>query len=151
MGKILVLLQIAVRNLFASFLNVIIGGIILVGTLLVVLGSSLLDSMDEAMSKSVTGSVAGNVQLYSSQSKDELSLFGNMGGEDPDLSSIDDFPKVKQTLEALPEVKTVIPMGIKGALITSGNTIDLTLEKLRAAVNALKENGDSSERKLAVE
>ena len=35
----------------------IIGAIILVGTLLIVVGSSLLDSLDKAMSHSITGSV----------------------------------------------------------------------------------------------
>ena len=31
----------------------------------------------------------------------------------------------------VPNVKSVVPMGISGALVTSGNTIDLALERLR--------------------
>ena len=42
-------------------------------------GSSLLDSIDAAMSRSIIGSVAGHIQVYSAKSKDELALFGGMG------------------------------------------------------------------------
>ena len=38
---------------------------------------------------------------------------------------------VRETLLKVPNVKSVVPMGISGALVTSGNTIDLALEKLR--------------------
>ncbi len=89
-GHLRVLLRIALRNLFASKLNLIIGGIILVGTLLVVVGGALLDSMDQSMSRSIIGSVAGNIQVYSAKSKDPLALYGQMGAE-ADLAAIDDF------------------------------------------------------------
>src|SRR6185312_12936290 len=69
-------------------------------------------------------------QIYSAKSKDEVSLYGQMGG-DPELGAITEFPKIKEALEKLPNVKTVVPMGVSGALITSGNTVDLTLERLR--------------------
>ena len=130
-----VLVQIAFRNLFASKINFIIGAIIFFGTMFVVVGGALLDSLDTSMSKSIVGSVAGHVQIYSSKSKDELSIYGNMGGE-PDLSAVYDFPKIKATLEALPNVKNVVPMGTSGALITSGNTVDITLSKLRELYKA---------------
>ncbi len=132
-GHLRVLIRIALRNLFASKLNVIIGGIILVGTLLVVVGGALLDSMDQSMSRSIIGSVAGNIQVYSAKSKDQLALYGQMGSE-PDLAAIEDFSKVKMALESIPNVKTVVPMGINGALITSGNTVDIALEKMRDLV-----------------
>ncbi len=61
-----VVAQIAFRNLFASRLKtVIVGGIIFFGALLVVVGNSLLDSLDASMSRSVIGSVAGHIQVYS--------------------------------------------------------------------------------------
>jgi len=72
MDHLRILIRIALRNLFATKLNLIIGGIILVGTLLVVVGGALLDSMDQSMSRSIIGSVAGNIQVYSAKSKDEL-------------------------------------------------------------------------------
>lgn len=125
-----VLAQIALRNLFASPINLIIGGVIFAGTVLVVVGGAMLDSLDDSMSRSIIGSVAGHVQIYAAKSKDELAIFGQMGQE-PDLAAITEFPRIKASLEALPEVKTVVPMGTAGALITSGNTVDLTLARLR--------------------
>src|SRR5499427_564120 len=132
-GHLRILIRIALRNLFATKLNLIIGGIILVGTLLVVVGGALLDSMDQSMSRSIIGSVAGNIQVYSAKSKDELALYGAMGSE-ADLAAIDDFSKLKAALETVPNVKTVVPMGINAALITSCNTVDIALEKMRDLV-----------------
>jgi len=141
MAQLRILTRIALRNLFATKLNLIIGGIILVGTLLVVVGGALLDSMDQSMSRSIIGSGAGNIQVYSAKSKDPLALYGAMGSE-PDLSAIDDFSKVKTALESIPNVKTVVPMGINAALITSGNTVDVALEKLRGLVRQ-RQQGNS--------
>jgi ABC-type lipoprotein release transport system permease subunit len=132
-----VVAQMAFRNLFASRLKtIIVGGIIFFGGLLVVVGNSLLDSLVASMSRSVIGSVAGHIQVYNAQSKDKLEVMGRMMMGDPDLSQLDDFAKVRASLLKVPNVKSVVPMGISGALVTSGNTIDLALEKLRNAVKA---------------
>lgn len=130
-----VLVQIALRNLRSSPINLIIGGLILVGTVFLVVVGALLDTLNESMARSVVGSVAGHIQVYSSASKDELSLFPGMGG-DPDLSVVADFPRLKSELEGIENVKTVVPMGVSGALITSGNIVDVTLEQVRALVRA---------------
>ena len=127
-----VIAQIAFRNLFASRLKtLIVGGIIFFGALLVVLGTSLLDSVDHAMSRSIIGSVAGHIQVYSAKSKDELEVMGSFNSRAPTSTPIDDFAKLRETLLAVPNVKAVVPMGIIGAIVTSGNTIDLALAKLR--------------------
>src|SRR6266700_4281413 len=127
-----VIAQIAFRNLFASRLKtVIVGGIIFFGALLVVAGNSLLDSLDASMSRSVIGSVAGHIQVYSAKSKDPLEVMGSMMMGDPDLAQLDDFTKVRDTLLSVPNVKSVVPMGLSGALVTSGNTIDVALDRLR--------------------
>ena len=132
-----VVAQMAFRNLFASRLKtIIVGGIIFFGGLLVVAGNSLLDSVVASMSRSVIGSVAGHIQVYNAKSKDTLEVMGRMMMGDPDLSQLDDFAKVRDSLLKVENVKSVVPMGISGALVTSGNTIDLALEKLRNAVNA---------------
>jgi ABC-type lipoprotein release transport system permease subunit len=144
MSTLKLLVTIAFRNLRASFINIIIGGIIFFGTLLVLVGGAVLNSMDTAMSKSIIGSVAGHIQVYSSKSKDELALYGNMGGE-ADVEAIQDFSKVKQLLEQVPNVKKVVPMGINGALMAGGNTIDLTLADLRERVNRRREGDQSPE------
>jgi ABC-type lipoprotein release transport system permease subunit len=137
LATLAVVAQMAFRNLFASRLKtIIVGGIIFFGGLLVVAGNSLLDSLVASMSRSVIGSVAGHIQVYNAQSKDKLEVMGRMMMGDPDLSQLDDFAKVRASLLKVPNVKSVVPMGISGALVTSGNTIDLALEKLRNAVKA---------------
>jgi ABC-type lipoprotein release transport system permease subunit len=135
-----VVAQMAFRNLFASRLKtIIVGGIIFFGGLLVVAGNSLLDSLVASMSRSVIGSVAGHIQVYNAKSKDTLEVMGRMMMGDPDLSQLDDFAKVRASLLKVENVKSVVPMGISGALVTSGNTIDLALEKLRGAVKARRD------------
>ncbi len=127
-----VIALIATRNLLASrWKTLIVGGIIFFGAFLVVLGTSLLDSVDHAMSRSIIGSVAGHVQVYSAKSKDELEVMGSFNFDGADLHPIDDFAQLRATLLKVPNVKTVVPMGIAGAIVTSGNTIDLALAELR--------------------
>jgi ABC-type lipoprotein release transport system permease subunit len=142
-----VVAQMAFRNLFASRLKtIIVGGIIFFGGLLVVAGNSLLDSLVASMSRSVIGSVAGHIQVYNAKSKDTLEVMGRMMMGDPDLSQLDDFAKVRASLLQVENVKSVVPMGISGALVTSGNTIDLALEKLRNAVKARRDAKTDAQR-----
>jgi ABC-type lipoprotein release transport system permease subunit len=137
-----VIVQIALRNLFASRLKtLIVGGIILFGSLLVVVGTALVDSVDVSMSRSVIGSVAGHIQVYSSKSKDELSVMGSMNMETPDIEPLPDFQALRTALTAIPNVKAVVPMGLSAAMMAAGNTVDVVLEQLR----------DLARRKLAGE
>ncbi|HVE81405.1 MAG TPA: FtsX-like permease family protein [Myxococcales bacterium] len=142
MSTLKLLIVVGLRNLHASTMTLIIGGIIFFGTLLVLVGGAVLNSMDTAMAKSIIGSVAGHLQIYSSKSKEDLALYGNMGGE-ADVEAIQDFSQVKRLLEQVPNVEKVVPMGINGALVMGGNTIDLTLAELRDKVNRRRE-GDAS-------
>jgi ABC-type lipoprotein release transport system permease subunit len=137
--------QIAFRNLGAHRLKTfIVGGIIFFGALLVVVGDSLVDSIDSSMSRSVIGSVAGNIQVYNATSKDKLEVMGSMTMGDPNLAQIDDFAKLRESLLKVPHVKSVVPMGISGALVTSGNTIDIALERLRGLVRKRLAAGDKA-------
>jgi ABC-type lipoprotein release transport system permease subunit len=136
-----VLARIAMRNLVASRgKTLIIGGIILLGTVLVVVGSSLLDSVDRGMRSSIQGSLGGHLQVYDARSKDELALYGGMMG-DSDVEPMEDFAQVKRALATVPNVKTIVPMGIGQAMVVTGNPMDVALEKLRADVRRL-EAGD---------
>src|SRR5919205_3188367 len=95
-AKAKVVLRIAFRNLVASRgKTLIIGGIILLGTVLVVVGSSLLDSVDRGMRSSIQGSLGGHLQVYEARSEDELALYGGMMG-DSDLEPMEDFAQVKR-------------------------------------------------------
>jgi len=137
-GEARVLVRIALRNLLAARAKtLIIGGIVLVGTVLVVVGSSLLDSVDRGMRSSIQGSLGGHLQVYSARSRDELALYGGMMGES-ELEPLEDFSRVKRALAAVPSVKTVVPMGIDQALVSSGNPFDVALEKLRGDARRLE-------------
>jgi len=130
-----VIVVIAFRNLFASWLKtLIVGGIILFGSALVVVGTSLVDSIDGSMSRSIIGSVAGHIQVYNAKSADELAVMGSFQMERADLEQIDDFKKLRETLLAVANVKAVVPMGLSGAMVPAGNTVDVMLEKLRDLV-----------------
>jgi ABC-type lipoprotein release transport system permease subunit len=131
-----ILLLIAFRNLFASRAkSLIVGGIILFGALLVVVGGSIVDSIDSGMRRSIQGSLAGDLQVYNAKSKDELALYGNMMGE-ADIEPIEDFAKLKKTLLSVPNVKSVVPMGIDQAMVGLGNLFDVALARLRDDVRA---------------
>ena len=56
-----VMVLIGWRNLFASFINFIIGGIIFFGTLILVTGGSVLSSVNQAMSSSIINSTTGQL------------------------------------------------------------------------------------------
>lgn len=130
-----VVLQLAFRNLLAARLKTfIVGGIIFFGSLIVTVGGSLMDSVVTGMSRSIIGTLAGDIQVYSAKSKEDLALFGSMGGADADLAQIEEYETIKKTIEGVPNVAQIVPMGLSNALVTSGNTIDLVLEKLRNAV-----------------
>jgi hypothetical protein len=142
-GSTSILLLIAFRNLWASKARTaIVGGIILMGAALVVVGSSLLDSIDTGMRASIQGSLGGHLQVYDARSKDDLALYGGMTGESQ-LEPIIDFAKVKASLSKVPGVRRVVPMGIDQAMIATGNLFDVALEKLRADVRA-RLAGDAS-------
>jgi ABC-type lipoprotein release transport system permease subunit len=129
------LLQLAFRNLGAHRIkNLLVGLILGFGTLLVVTGSSLLDSIKLSMEKSITSSVAGHLQLYSSEAKDPLALFGGTSFGAPEIGEIDDFPALEKTLLQDPNVAAVVPMGIVMPTVFGRNELDGLLEKLRDAV-----------------
>ncbi|HEX3777710.1 MAG TPA: hypothetical protein VHV51_24745, partial [Polyangiaceae bacterium] len=141
-----VVVQIAFRNLFASrYKTMIVGGIIGFGAFLVVLGTSLLDSVDRSMSRSIIGSIAGDVQVYSSESKDDLDVMGGFSFDANSIEPLPDFARVRAVLMSVPNVARVVPMGLNGSLTLSGNTIDQALAKLRESVTARQLGNTSPE------
>lgn len=130
-----ILVLIAFRNLISHRVkSLIVGSIMAFGTMLVVVGTSLLDSVEDSMERVVTSSLTGQLQVYSSKGRDELSLFGGLTASLPDIGEIEDFSVVKKELEQVDNVSAVVPMGINISIGTSGNDIDRTLADLRDAV-----------------
>jgi len=139
-----VLSSIAFGNLFASRTKtLIVGGIICFGSFLVVVGTSMLDSVDRAMSRSIVGSVAGHIQVYSSESTGDLDVMGGFSFDADSIEPLPDFGPIRETLLAVPNVAEVVPMGINNSQVVSGNTLDLVLGRLRQ-LSVEKQEGDSS-------
>jgi ABC-type lipoprotein release transport system permease subunit len=135
-SKTVILIRIAVANIFSSMLNVFVGIVLLFGAALLVVGGSLFATLDEALSKSIIGSISGHLQVYGARSKDPLELYGKIDGSDSQLAPLEDFKALKAELLAVPNVARVVPMGAATSMVGSGNTVDVTLEKLRALVKA---------------
>lgn len=128
------LFGMAGRNLLSHRVkSAIVGSIMVVGTMLMVIGTALLDSLEDSMQRVVTSSLAGQLQVYSSEGRDKLALFGDLSTGLPDLGEIEDFSRVKEVIAAVPNVKTVVPMGIRVAIGTGGNDADQMIQSLRQA------------------
>ena len=139
-----VVAQIALRNLLASRIKTfIVGGIITFGAWIIVVGTSALDSVNQSMSRSITGSIAGDIQVYSAESKETLDVFGGFGPGGNDIAPLDDFATIRRTLLAVPNVAAVVPMGIDTATVTAGNSVDQVLARLREAATKIQ-SGDKS-------
>jgi ABC-type lipoprotein release transport system permease subunit len=134
-NSFLLAIRLATRNVAAYWVkNLIVGAILAFGTMIVVTGSALLDSLDVAMRKSITTSVTGDLQVYASDARDPLQMLGdsNFGGSDN--GEIADYRAIEAALENVPEVQETLPMGIANATVFGANDIDRVLEELRAAV-----------------
>lgn len=127
-------LKIAYRNMLAHKMkSLIIGFIIIFGTTLAIVGNSFVDAISKGMQKSLTDSVTGEIQIYSSTAKEQLSVLGNMDGSMPDVGHVNDFGKIRDTLlQKIPEIQAIVPMGSNYAMVTPGNILDTKLEELRA-------------------
>jgi ABC-type lipoprotein release transport system permease subunit len=137
------LARIALRNVLAHRgKSIIVGSVFLLGTALVVVGNAVVDAMDSGMERSITESLAGHLQVYSKDAKDDLALYGDEFAGMPDFGVFHDFAKVAEVARATPNVRAIIPMGSQVAMISGGNELDRRLAELRAAVT----NGDATRR-----
>jgi len=137
-----VLLRVAFRNLWLHRLRTgIVGGLLLLGTFLVIVGGSILGAVHDGMERSIVASVAGHLQVYSADAKDPLALFGQPGGVESDIGRIPSFKPVKDALLSLPNVRAVVPMGSGMTLLFGGNALDQKLAELRQAVR----DGDAAQ------
>ncbi len=137
MDRIKMLTLLALRTMVSHRVkNTIVGSIMIFGTMLVVVGTSLLDSIKSSMQKSITSSITGDAQIFSSTAEDKLAIFGQMGAGN-DIGEIEDFTKVSAKLKAMPNVKAVVPMALGNAASFGKSELDRVLLDLRKAA---KEN-----------
>ncbi|MGC6416661.1 MAG: ABC transporter permease [Bradymonadia bacterium] len=127
-------LRLAARSLWAHRVkSAIVGSLMTFGTLLVVSGTALLDSIETAMSRSIIHSLAGHLQVYDAEARDDLSIYGGTAMSDLDYGEITRFDEVKKVAMRVDNVKAVIPMGINVANMTRGSELDLTFGDMRKA------------------
>jgi len=125
----------AYRNLVAGgWKTVIVGSIICFGTTLVVVGASLLRSTIDAMQKNITGSLTGDLQVYSAASEDEIDVLGGMNLA-VNLATIPDYASIRAIVEEVPNVAAVVPLALETALVSTDSTLDRALAELRSALH----------------
>lgn len=131
-----ILLVSAARNIVGHRVkSLVVGFILMFGAALLVVGTSLLSSVEQSMERTVTASLAGHLQLYSADAEDDLALFGGgaLGGND--IGEIEDVSRVREPLESIPNVRAVVPMGLLTARVLTGTPLDEVLGELRDAVD----------------
>lgn len=116
--------------------SLFVGSILFFGTLLVVIGRSMLGSVEASMTKSVTSSLTGHLQVYAKDAEDELAVFGAMAMGQQDIGEIPRFAESAARLSEVDNVAGVVPMGITIATVFSQTELDGELAKLREAARA---------------
>jgi ABC-type lipoprotein release transport system permease subunit len=140
-----VLLLVAIRNLALHRVKTfVVGGILLAGSFLVVFGLSLLGSIENTMSQSIIGSVAGHLQVYSADARDDLALFGSGFFGRDDLGEIPKFEDVRTEILKHPNVASIVPLGFENAILGRGNLLDELFERFRSVVKSGREDEISS-------
>lgn len=129
-----VLLSLSLRSLVSHRVkSLIVGLIMLFGTFLLVLGAAVVDGLERSMARSIVNSLAGHLQLYDADARDELALFGSGALGATDYGEIPDFAELKAVVEEVPNVKSVVPMGITLASTSALGELDRLLGQLRQA------------------
>ena len=127
--------RIAIRNLLLYRVkSAVIAALLGAGAYLSIVGLGLLKDVQSAMQRSVVDSVAGHLQIYSSQAKDDLSLFGGNFMGRPDIGSLADFAPYRDIVMSHPNVTAFIPMGQDLAILARGNEMDELLDELRQSL-----------------
>ncbi len=136
-ARLQLLVYMALRSLWAHKVkSLIVGSLIGFGTMLFVLGTALLDSIEGAIERSVVHSLSGHLQVYSADGKDELAIFGDMTMGGADWGRIDDFAVIDEVISKVDNVEAVVPMGINTAYMTRGSDLERTLGRMREMVRA---------------
>ncbi len=135
------LVYLALRSIWAHKVkSTIVGTLMLFGTMLVVSGTALFDSVENSISRSVIQSLAGHLQVYSADAPDKLAIYGGGAMGSNDYGMVPNFKEVKDVIVEVPNVRAVVPMGINLANMTRGSDLDRAFAKLRNA----HQTGDTS-------
>ncbi|MFU8803597.1 MAG: hypothetical protein ACNA8W_07305, partial [Bradymonadaceae bacterium] len=129
------LVLVSLRNLRSHRIKTfIVGAILVFGSALVVVGTSLVDSIEAGMARSITSSISGHLQIYSANAEDDLALFGGLAFDNQNIGEIRTFADVKNVAEGVDNVRAVVPQGSGSGMAMTGNEIDEVLYALRKAL-----------------
>lgn len=143
-----VLVAMAFRNLRNhAGKTLIVGSILFFGTALWTVGSSLVSSVERAMAGTVIDSVAGDMQIYQADTRDQLALFGGGTMGAADIGEIPSFAALQTAVADVPNVRALVPMGNTVALLLNPSPLDDALGDLRDAVR----KGDAAAESEAAE
>lgn len=148
MATFRVLVLMSLRNILSHKVKtLIVGAIMAFGTFLLVLGTAILDSIEESMAQSIVSSLAGHLQVHDGDAKDELALFGGLSFGSEDIGEIPNYDKVRKELASVPNVKATVPMGLNVSVVNATGDLDRELEALRKAIK----RGDKAAAKTSQE
>lgn len=130
-------LLIAFRNLFSSPIKVlIIGSVLSLSTFFAIITNTFVSDISNGMKNSLTNSLTGDLQIFSSTTTNSFSIFGDENGNVSDVAQVDNFKEVNdKLLDNIANIKTIVPMGTGFAMMNLGNILDIKLEELRFVIN----------------
>ena len=123
-----ILLRIAFRNIWEhKAKTLIIGLIICIGTLVIIVGNSMMDASKEGIRKSFIDNYTGDVMVHAA-GESKISIFGvqSMGGMES-TPDIPDYERVRRIAEETP--------GIRGVTSMAGGYGSVSIEGLEAVVD----------------
>jgi ABC-type lipoprotein release transport system permease subunit len=112
--------------------SMIVGSLLVLGTVLVTCGIALLDNVESSIARSVIESLAGHLQIYDARAKDKLAIYGDGSGGMPDVGEIDSFKALVDAVGDFDNVEALIPMGVNLASMNRGNALERRLENWRS-------------------
>ncbi|MGB0646256.1 MAG: ABC transporter permease [Bradymonadia bacterium] len=127
--------MMALKSLMAHRVkSAIVGALLILGTVLVTCGVALLDNVERSISRSVIESLAGHLQIYDAQAKDQLAIYGDGSGGMPDVGEIDSFNELLRTTVHFENIDALVPMGVNLASMNRGNALERRLSVWREAL-----------------
>lgn len=131
------IIKVGFRNLWLYRVKTIVVSTLLgMGTFLIIMGLSLLRDIEISMQQSIVGSLAGHIQVYSENARDDLALFGGNFIGRTEIGELPDFASYVEVIKKNPNVDAWIPMGLDMARLARGNEMDDKLDALRAALKS---------------
>ena len=127
----------AFQSLFAhKTKSLIVGSLLVLGTVLVTCGIALLDNVENSISKSVVESLAGHIQIFDRDAKDKLAIYGDGAGGMPDIGEVDSFEVLATALDGFDNIRALVPMGVNIAAMNRGNPLERRLANWRKTASS---------------